>query len=147
MHTVCKNTSCVTMNSNPIKTWFLGSYLLVLLNFGPSLHHLPALGFHGVHPAASHCCCACGCSSSEDWELFPRQKNTQGKDVSGFLVDDSGCAFCKFFDDFHVAVALSVEVTAEHSLSVFVAWDESRPIRDVGLCCARGPPTESVRVS
>lgn len=135
----------VIMLSSKAKTCFFLSYLVLLLNFGPSLHHAPIFGLHGHHHHAkadlgikSTCCC-----QSHSHETQPKSSNSVDPTVDplgSFGVDESGCAFCKFFDEYNVVIA-SFECThVESPISLFVSELPDGATAEVVPRTARGPP-------
>ena len=111
--------------------FFIG-YLGLLLNLGPSLHYADFLGLHChcSHSTISNCssCCDGHCPTKTLAESYA-------------IGADHDCAFCKFFDQFHVT--LTVYEEPDSSL-IIQACSSVRPISAVRACLvptARGPPS------
>ena len=120
------------MQYQQTKTWFFIVYLGLLINLGPSLHHADFLGLH-QHSSGSSCSCCCHshavpCSTD----------SPDGATVKGTAEHD--CAFCKFFDQYHVIVdAVDICENSAFAMLLVAQW----PV-DVCLASfipvARGPP-------
>jgi len=129
-----------------VKIWFLLSYLVLLLNFGPSLHHAPIFGLHGLHNAHAHvesghqhaCCCHThGHDNQTHWhESDPQESDPLGS----FDQDDLDCAFCKFFDEYNVVVTSITWTDVDSPISLFIAELSDKATADVVPRTARGPP-------
>lgn len=129
-----------------VKIWFLLSYLVLLLNFGPSLHHAPIFGLHGLHTAHAQadsghqhaCCCHSHChkSPSDSLEADSLESDTLGR----FVQDDHDCAFCKFFDEYNVVITTIAWTDAESPVSLFISELSDKATADVVPRTARGPP-------
>ena len=135
----------VEMLSSKVKTWFFLSYLVLLLNFGPSLHHAPIFGLHGLHnhsiaDSASSACCSCNSHSHSS----PTQSHSVDL-LGSFSPEDGGCALCKFFDEYNV-VGVAIEfAVAETPVSLMVAEICDVATADVVAVSARGPPSVWLR--
>ena len=72
----------------------LTGYLVLLLNFGDSLHRMSCFGLHhhavANGPFSHHASCHC--------HLAPTSDNSEQSDS---VNSDHDCAFCKFFDQYH----------------------------------------------
>jgi hypothetical protein len=117
---------------------FLFGYLVLLLNFGPSLHRADFLGLHSSAPVQvgeeltrSSCCCDCHSHSA------PVGDGSTGSLVVG---SDHDCAFCRFFDQFHAAVAVFDEAEVETSASLLSLCEPDEAIKVCFVATARGPP-------
>ena len=141
------------MLSSKITSWFFLGYLVLLLNFGSSLHHAPIFGLHshihhhtiGDSKAHSSCCCDSDFHSdtlipslAPVGSAFPEPSDDAS---SGFSIADHNCAFCKFFDEYNVVVA-SFEcdlIVSPFSLFLSDLPDGASAQRVPSI--ARGPPT------
>jgi len=135
-------------------SWFFLGYLVLLLNFGPSLHHAPIFGLHGHHhhsnssdfDAHSSCCCQ---NHFDQETLIPSlATETPSTDLQS-LADafnnarqaNHSCAFCKFFDEYNVVVASFECDVIESPFSLFLAEHPDSASAQLVPSIARGPPT------
>ena len=137
-------------------SWFLLGYFVLLLNFGPSLHHAPIFGLHATHPSSSaHSSCSCGChhhhGTSDQWELrtpiAELQTDVQANalvSAESFAKDESGCAFCKFFDEFNFVIAGLKCTDVETPLLTLASTKTASGTPSALLVLARGPPKNSL---
>jgi len=133
-----------TMLSSNVKTCLLLSYLVLLLNFGPSLHHAPIFGLHGHHHHSkadlgikSTCCCQ---NHSHKTQPKSHPVDSTVDPLGSFGVDESGCAFCKFFDEYNVAIDSFDWTHVESPISLFVSELPDGATAEVVPRTARGPP-------
>ena len=106
------------MNNSSNKTWFLLGYLVLLLNLGPSVHHVGWFGLHCQNPKCcqtsndnvrSSCCC-CEAHGVEGDFGQPRSGEPVEAGLSPLVADTTNgcgsscedCVFCDFFDQFNV---------------------------------------------
>ncbi len=75
--------------------WFLLGFLVLLLNFGPSLHRAHFFGLHS-HPADNQSCSHSSCCPGHDHSA--EVPGIQSKSIESH----HDCSFCKFFDQYHV---------------------------------------------
>lgn len=119
------------MQYKQTKTWFFIVYLGLLLNLGPSLHHADFFGLHG-HSVVSSCSC---CPA----HTIPCSNDSpDGATVKGTAEHD--CAFCKFFDQYHVIVD-AVDVYESSAFAALLV--AQRPVDADSasfIPVARGPP-------
>jgi hypothetical protein len=129
----------VTMLSSKLKTWFFLSYLVLLLNFGPSLHHASIFGLHGHHAdrgdssVESPCCCQ---GHSFQTRTTPHSVDPLGS----FGIPDHDCAFCKFFDEYNVVLGSFESELIESPFSLFISELPNRATAELVPSIARGPP-------
>lgn len=128
------------------KTWVLLGYLVLLLNFGPSLHHAPIFGLHGhVHrvsdQAPSSCCCH---SHAHQQTLIPSlsaELSTASFDAAGDVQPvGHECSFCKFFDEYNVVVTLVDADILVSPFSLFISEHPDGASAQIVPNIARGPP-------
>lgn len=120
------------MRHGSIKTWFLLSYLVLLLNLGPSLHRAHFFGLH--HPAGdfadasgvNHCCC------------HSHGHHDSGAGEGIHAVHD--CAFCKFFDQYNVVVLSFQFACLETPACALTLEVPEGAVSDPVPTAARGPP-------
>jgi len=128
------------MLRSKVKICFLLGYLVLLFNFGPSLHHAPIFGLHGLHHhgsdiSISENACCCGHSHS------PANKSHSSDPLGSFDEDfQHDCAFCKFFDEYNVVIASFECTDVESPISLFVAELTNSATAAVVPKTARGPP-------
>lgn len=140
------------MLHSKITSWFFFSYLVLLLNFGPSLHHAPIFGLHveqnhlSNHADESHSCCCC-LSHLQRNTLIPSPATEVPADVeSAPDLNDPGqgqhnCVFCKFFDEYNVVVASFDCAPIETPFSLFLSELSDGASAEFVPNVARGPPT------
>lgn len=133
----------LTMHLKQITTCLFFGYLVLLLNLGSSLHHAHFFGLHhhqgpdsvvSDDSATGHQCCGCHrhCHSP-----------TEASNPSGSIHSDHDCAFCNFFDQYHVTLDV-----IEYQSRV-CAIEFQRPRRPVLvdaallIANARGPPSKA----
>lgn len=138
------------MLRSKITSWFFLGYLVLLLNFGPSVHHAPIFGLHGQHShsvdsSEAHSCCCC--HSHFGSTLIPslaEEMPANAESVEGFnnlSPAQHSCAFCKFFDEYNVVVA-SFECDLNVSpFSLFLSELPDGAFAEFVPNVARGPPT------
>jgi hypothetical protein len=116
--------------------WFLLSFLVLLLNFGPSLHRAHFFGLH-THPADDQTCSHSSCCLGHD-------HSTEVPGIQSEAMDSHhDCAFCKFFDQYHV-VSLQILYMQEVNPAVLNGCLEPSVVLAGRLNpSARGPPTLS----
>jgi len=122
---------------------FLG-YLVLLLNFGESLHHAPIFGLH-VHQHTdetivedSSCCCH---SHAHPQPLTPTEQDTPDVALDEQLTTaQHDCAFCKFFDQFNVPLYGQAATLAEAPANSLDVEPAAISITKIVSRTARGPP-------
>lgn len=121
-------------------TCLLLGYLVLLLNFGPSLHYAPIFGLHahGHCPHSHSSCChshshnGCQAASSEIHDDQP---------ANDLIDSDHDCDFCKFYDQYNVVV---VEFCYTQSVAAVLICDADKPhlgFAAILIPAARGPPS------
>lgn len=136
------------MLRNKVKIWFLLSYLVLLLNFGPSLHHAPIFGLHGLHTAHAHadsghqhsCCCHSHSHSHQNHADSHEADSPESDPFGRFANDDLDCAFCKFFDEYNVVITTIEWTDVASPISLFISELSDKATADVVPRTARGPP-------
>ena len=127
---------------------FLLGYIVLLWNFGPSLHRADFLGFHSSAHAQSaafgdelalghvHGCPCHGHSHSK-----PRPSDGQPSDTTSSFGSHHDCAFCQFFDQLHVISSSAVVAEVENRVFHVDAVDLIRIDAAQLSPSARGPPS------
>ncbi|QEG23946.1 hypothetical protein [Mariniblastus fucicola] len=139
------------MRSSQFKTWFLLGYLVLLLNFGPSLHHAQIFGLHshshrnGSDDTASGSSCCCHHHSGETLIASLSVNDTGDHDpsVASLRSVKSGvhdCAFCKFFDEYNVVVDSFELQHVEQPIFLLASLRPSAAAAEFVPTIARGPP-------
>ena len=137
------------MRNHRITTYLLLGYLALLLNVGPSAHHVDLFGLH-----ASRCCqfptvsnetepsCCCDHDHAHRPELpLGSEKANELVASSDLNPHGSDCVLCQYFDNFN-AVNSTFELYLDDQPARFRTPPNclsalSRPID----CSARGPPS------
>ena len=126
-----------------VKTWFLLTYLVLLVNFAPSLHHAPIFGLHGLHNAHAHADSgqhSCCCHSHQNQSCSHEADSPESDPLGRFANDDLDCAFCKFFDEYNVVITTIAWTDVESPISLFDSELSDKAAADVVPMIARGPP-------
>ena len=140
------------MIRSKLTSWLFLGYLVLLLNFGPSLHHAPIFGLHGHHHNHSgdfgaHSSCCCQNHFHQDTLIPSLAPEAPSTDLE-FSADafnnarqtNHSCAFCKFFDEYNVVVASFECDVIESPFSLFVAEHADSVSAQLVPNIARGPP-------
>ena len=127
-----------------INCFFVG-YLGLLINLGPSLHRADFFGLHshGAGSVSSHCSCCCHGHAQWWWssDCDPVEPvEAPLKRRSQTVSSNHDCAFCEFFDQFHVMVA---QCDQQEPWSAGQLLPSCRPVAVFAATlspAARGPP-------
>lgn len=87
------------MRCNRVTTWLILTYLVLLVNLGPSLHRAELFGLHGHSSIQSDDVVAPTCCSCH--HHFSRENSSPDGEVP-VVASNHDCAFCKFFDQYTV---------------------------------------------
>lgn len=130
------------------KICFFVAYLGLLLNLGPSLHHLDLFGFHTHcgsiscshhHDDSSHHHADSHCSHSFCDHSHPQPKSSESLTVRSGSADHD-CPFCDFFDQYHVIVE-PVETVPFYQFALVPVTERPSDVCLVNFNpVARGPP-------
>lgn len=114
----------------------LTAYLVLLLNFGDSLHRLTCFGLHDhgtVNAEPSH---HVGCHC----HLPPLSDNSEQSDS---LKSNHDCAFCKFFDQYHGTTDWSLTEASALSVETLEWMGPQAAFSNCFNPTARGPPVSN----
>ena len=112
---------------------FFTGYLVLLLNFGPSLHRAHIFGFHHQPNSTasrthhSHCCSGALHSPSTP-------------DHSQTVQRSHDCSFCKFFDQYHAPDVVKSNPFCIDGVERFGSVISTRFVVSLLFADARGPP-------
>jgi hypothetical protein len=113
-------------------------YLVLLLNLGPSLHRAHIFGLHaaqlGSSGHTSSCCGHCHSSPSHPHGHSAAEESQQAH-------DDHDCAFCKFFDQYHVVRSVPFAWQSLGQMSLQDCLKPSALRAESFSPIARGPPS------
>lgn len=130
--------SGLTVRNKQTKIWFFIAYLGLLVNLGPSLHHADFFGFHSHSHSRLGCCCCHAHPPAENRDHASDSTNESSS--PHFRLADHDCAFCKFFDQYHV-IAGSGDTPQRSTFAKFFTVERLADARSASLVpVARGPP-------